>query len=190
MKFDAKNASVEELVNRYHFKIHAEYRDGKYVLTDRIYTHNAPIIMKDDAHEIIKERKDEIYAYLLDIHNAEIKAEEERQEKIKAIEGLKELEFAREDIAAWHEEFAKSFDHVGGLGVRPRPNHDLKALAEKYPRASAYLKAESWSYAANYEKAAAGKKALERIINGEDYALALSNMEAEWSKACESHIWD
>ena len=190
MIFDAKNATVEELIERYNISLQTEFQNGKLVLTGKIYTPCGQKVEADNATGVLKERKAAIYAYLLDLHDAKIKAAEERQAKIDAIEGLKELRAARADIASWNEEFEKSFDNVGGLGVRPRPVYDMKALEEKYPRASAYLKADSWSDASNFEKASAGKKALERIINGEDHALVLLDMQEEWSKACESHLWD
>lgn len=44
--------------------------------------------------------------------------------------------------------------------------------------------------AANYAKSSAGRTALEKIINGEDYAQAIADMEAEWSAYCDAHIWD
>ena len=151
MIFDAKNATVEELIERYNISLQTEFQNGKLVLTGKIYTPCGQKVEADNATGVLKERKAAIYAYLLDLRDAKIKAAEERQAKIDAIEG---------------------------------------ALEEKYPRASAYLKADSWSDASNFEKASAGKKALERIINGEDHALVLLDMQEEWSKACESHLWD
>ncbi len=62
----------------------------------------------------------------------------------------------------------------------PRPAHDIPAMLAKYPRAAAYLKAEAWARGAHYAKVAAGKAALEKIIQGEDFAAALAEMEAAW----------
>lgn len=190
MKFDAKNASIEALIKRYDIGLKTEYKGGKEVLTGVIYALETRKLKGDDAMEVVRERKSEIYEYLVNRRNAENKAAEERQAKIDAIEGLKELKAARADIASWHEEFEKSFNDVGGLGVRAKPNCDLKAMSEKYQRAAAYIKADAWSYAANFEKAAAGRKAKERIINGEEPDLVLREMEEEWDEACRSHIWD
>ena len=60
----------------------------------------------------------------------------------------------------------------------------------KYPRAKAYLEASAYANAEHYVKAAAGGKALEAIINGEDYAEAIAVMEADWSKYTQGHMWD
>lgn len=190
MKFDAQNASIAALIKRYDIGLKTESKNGKEVLTGAIYALATRKLKSDNAMEIIRARKPEIYNYLVDRRNAEIKAAEERQAKIDAIEGLKELKAARADLASWHKEFEKSFDDVGGLGVRSKPNYDLKAMSEKYPRAAAYIKADAWAYAANFEKASAGRKAKERIINGEEPALVLREMEEEWDEACRSHIWD
>ena len=85
-----------------------------------------------------------------------------------------------------------SFDgeNGGGVGVRPKPKYDMDSLHAKYPRAKAYLNAQDFAASANDAKAAAGRKALEAIINGEDYARAVSTMEAEWKSHVASHIWD
>lgn len=77
-----------------------------------------------------------------------------------------------------------------GLGVRPRPQYDMDALHKAYPRAAAYLEAESMANASHYAKAAAGQRALERIINGEDAAAALSDARAEWGAHAAEHMWD
>ena len=82
------------------------------------------------------------------------------------------------------------FADVGGLGVRPRPQYDFDALYAKYPRAAAYLKADGMALAEHDVKAAAGRKARERIINGEDGSEALADAEAEWAAYCAEHIWD
>lgn len=107
-----------------------------------------------------------------------------------AIPGLAEIQAARDDVDKWRSEFERSFADVGGLGVRPRPQYDFDALYAKYPRAAAYLKADGMALAAHDVKAAAGRKARERIINGEDGSEALADAEAEWAAYCAEHIWD
>ena len=44
--------------------------------------------------------------------------------------------------------------------------------------------------ASHYAKAAAGQRALERIINGEDADAALSDARAEWGAHAVDHMWD
>ena len=71
-----------------------------------------------------------------------------------------------------------------------KPVVDAKAIAEQYPAAVAYLKAESYEYASHYAKAGAGRRAKQAIADGADYTEALVQMEAEWSAHCAEHIWD
>ena len=42
----------------------------------------------------------------------------------------------------------------------------------------------------NIAKSEAGQKALDAIINGDDYNAAIVTMEAEWSEYCTKHLWD
>ena len=109
---------------------------------------------------------------------------------VNAIEGLKEIRDAEHDIENWHYEFNKSFENVGGLGVRPKPNYNFSEMYAKYPRAAAYIKADEYRNASNYRKSAIGQNALNKIVNGEDYVLVIENMEREWSEYCVEHIFD
>lgn len=106
-----------------------------------------------------------------------------------AIPGLKELEVAKAEQAAYREAFARAVD--SGDGIYPaKPKSDPAELSAKYPMAAAMLRAESYSRAANYRKASAGRKAVERILDGEDWEKAISDMEAEWQEAVSEHMWD
>ena len=51
-------------------------------------------------------------------------------------------------------------------------------------------KAEAYERAENYVKSAAGNKAKERIINGEDPATVLAEMETEWAEYCARRVMD
>lgn len=140
----------------------------------------------------IKAAKPEIVAALLAQREACLRAEQERQSKIDAIPGLREIKAARADLVNWKLEFDASFDgeNGGGVGVRPKPKYDMDTLQAKYPRAKAYLDAQDFAASENAAKSAAGQKALEAIINGDDYALAISAMEAAWKDHVADHLWD
>ena len=161
---------------------------GKRILTGRLFVANAQKANRDNMVEVIRFQKDEIAEILIgEYKNAEKKAAE-REQKIKEIPGLAEIRKAVADIDKWHREFNKSFERgCGGLGVRPKPKYDLESMKKQYPRAAAYLYAEGYSFAANYAKAAAGRKALEKIIDGDDPEIAIKEMENEW--ATEAHRW-
>lgn len=121
------------------------------------------LMKKENAAELIRTHKDEIFQYLSKQLDEEQQIKAERRKKIDGIEGLKILKDAIRDIENWHYEFEKSFDDVGGLGVRPYPEYDIAALKKQYPRAAAYLQAESWEYMPHYMRSTAGIKAKERI---------------------------
>ena len=179
-----------ELINRYTIRLNIEYRNGKRTPTGKLYIADGLLARENGDWEKIVSAKEEIKAILLLKFEEEQRAAEEREAKINAIPGLKEIQAAKTDLQNWHYEFEDSFKDVGGMGVRPKPQYDFEALYKKYPRAYAFLKAEAYSRAANYAKAAAGKKALERIINGEECDAVLSEMESEWSAYCNEHVWD
>lgn len=137
----------------------------------------------------VKAHKPEIMAFLLNREEMEKKAVEERQAKIDAIEGLKEIEAAKEAVLNWRQKFNKAMED--GDGILPcKPDVDLEALYAKFPRAAAYRKAEAGSLASHYTKASVYKEALERIINGEDYEKALADADTEWKEYLVEHIWD
>lgn len=140
----------------------------------------------------IKAAKPEIVAALLAQREAGLRAEQERRAKIDAIPGLREIEAARADLVNWKLEFDASFDseNGGGVGVRPKPKYDMDAMYAQYPRAKAYLDAQAFAASENDAKSAAGMKALETIINGENYEQAIDTMNSEWAAYCESHLWD
>lgn len=106
-----------------------------------------------------------------------------------AIPGLKELEVAKAEQAAYREAFARAVD--SGDGIYPaKPKSDPAELSARYPMAAAILRAESYSRATNYHKASAGRKAVERILDGEDWEKVIGDMEADWNEEANKHMWD
>ena len=53
----------------------------------------------------------------------------------------------------------------------------------QFPRAAAWMKADSYEMARHNEKSSAGRRAKARIENGEDAATVLADMKTEWSAA-------
>lgn len=134
---------------------------------------------------VIKER-------LIAEHDSKVKAAAERKAKIDAIDGLTEIYTAINDELRYRREFNAMMDDEDNDGACPpkRPAVNVADLEAKYPRAAAYVKAEDYSLSSNHAKSSAGQKALEKIINGDDYATALNEMEDEWSAYCDAHMWD
>jgi hypothetical protein len=126
---------------------------------------------------------------------AEIKAIEnekaEREAKIQAIEGLKELKAAIAQEQYEYEQRQKRWESESLSSIIPqKPIVSVAELKKRFPRAAAYVKAENWTLSNNSGKRQAGKKALERIINGEYHEQVLADMEAEWNAYTKQHIWD
>ena len=132
-----------ELIKRYRIRLNIEYRDGKLTPTGRLYVADGANAKRYGDWEKIVSAKEEIKAILLREFEKEQQAAEEREAKINAIPGLKEIQAAKTDLQNWHYEFEDSFKDVGGMGVRLKPQYDFEALYKKYPRASAYLKSGS-----------------------------------------------
>ena len=150
---------------------------------------------RDKAVKLLKAHPaemQEIKAALMaeEAEEAEERETAERRRNFRAaIPGLKELEAAKEEQAAYREAFSRAI--YSGDGIYPhKPKSDPAELSAQYPMAAAILRAESYSHAANYHKASAGSKAVERILDGEDWEKAVSDMEAEWKEAVSEHMWD
>lgn len=183
MKKDINEMTVAELIDRYTIGL---FKDGKIW---------AQGVKKGDmdAMKVIKARKPEIMAELVAREEAKERAWAEWKAKVDAIEGLTEIREAQDKLEQWHMDFAASFEGpeaCGGFGVGPRPNVDIDALKARYPRAAAYLQAQSWRNSSNYEKAEAGRVAEEKIVAGEDFAAAIAEMEQRWSDFCTGKAWD
>lgn len=131
----------------------------------------------------------EIKAALM-AEEAEERETVERRRAFRAtIPGLAEIEAADEAFFAYRRAFARAMDSGDGVYPKP-PKENTDELRERYPMAAAMLRAESYSRAVNYRKASAGRKAVERILDGEDWGKAISDMEAEWDAATIEHMWD
>lgn len=130
----------------------------------------------------------EIKAAILAIKAEQDAAFAEYERKLNAIEGLKEMNTLANAWDAYAVRRERAMDN--GAQWPTAPKTEMSELAAKFPRAAAYRKANAWSMASNYIKAGCGRRATEQVLNGEDYAAALADMDREWSDYCEAHIND
>lgn len=181
--------TIEEFVRALNVRRTGEDKIGCYT----------PKCGKDEIVAYMRSNKPAILQYLLEQEAAQARAEQEaakaraeREAKVQAIPGLAEIEHARADLAAWHEEWEASFEGEGGggIGVRPKPKYDLKSMYDQYPKAVAYINAREYSRSENIVKARAGEVAVQKILAGEDYNAAITEMKAAWTKYCMDHAWD
>lgn len=147
---------------------------------------------RDKAIKLVKAHPaemQEIKAALMDEEAEERETAERRRNFRDAIPGLKELEAAKAEQATYREAFARAVD--SGDGIYPtKPKSDPEKLSARYPAAAAILRAESYSCASNDRKASAGRKAVERILDGEDWKKVINDMETEWHEATSERMWD
>lgn len=141
----------------------------------------------DQYGEWVKSHKELLIAEIKAIENEKA----EREAKIQAIEGLKELKAAIAQEQYEYEQRQKRWESESLSSILPKPPQvDVEELKTKYPKAWAYVKAENWTQSNNSGKRQAGKKALERIIAGENHEQVLADMEAEWSEYAKERMWD
>lgn len=182
---------IDKIIKKYKISQESRFEHGKINYTNRLRIDNIVQLEKDDALDEIKEKKEEILKYFADERNEKKRFQEERQQKIAAIEGLVEIKAAYKDMMDWQIEFNKSFNDVGGLGIRPKPEYDIDAMLEKYPVAAAFLEAEGQALKQNDELSIIGSQALEQIIyNPEKYAEIIDEMHKEIKTFVDKHLWD
>lgn len=96
----------------------------------------------------------------------------ERKKKVQGIEGLFDL------MAAY---VAKGIEELSDLVASTDLATAIAELEQKYPRAAVYLKAQRWSWSAEQKKSDLGKKAMNRILDGDDPAVVMEEMESSWT---------
>lgn len=188
MSIDYMSMPLAELVRRWSIR-----RD----ISDPSRLH--AVVPTQSCADILRARKPEILAYLAEqdvLRAAEMAREAQEaaayQAQLDGVEGLRELQTARSAWEQYYDDFraAMEDEYNDNPGALHKPEYDLAALNKRYPRATAYLRAEAWSFAAHDVKASAGARAQQAILRGEPYEAAIAAMEAEWSSYCDKHMWD
>lgn len=149
-------------------------------------------LTKDQKTKMIADltaAKPEILAILKGKDQAKKDAYQAKEKALAGIEGLTELKKAINAERAYHKEFNRRMEDEGLSSFSPNlPKVKSSDIAAQYPRAAAYVKADNWVMSGHYAKGSAGKKAVERILNGEDHTKVIAEMESEWSDYCNSVI--
>lgn len=105
---------------------------------------------------------------------------EDLRAKVNAIEGLAELRAATSAWVNYHQ--AKMQFEQGEREDVPAYNtRELRELEKKYPRAAAFLKAESWVKSTDIAKVRFGSKACSRIVAGDNPEKVIEYMEMAYS---------
>ena len=108
---------------------------------------------------------------------AEEKAEEQRL--LTNVPGLTELQAALADRSRYEAEFTEMMECESNDGARPpkAARADAAAIAEQYPRAALYVKAQAYSYASHWAKSKAGREAMEILASGGQIIDAQNKLE-------------
>lgn len=106
----------------------------------------------------------------------------------KNVKGYDELTKAIQTNNAEYEKFKRSIERGGRVYTPNKIN--ISELGKKYPRASSYIKAESFYYSPNPMKSTFGKEAMQDIRFGKSHIKAIAKMEEKWKKYVESKAAD
>lgn len=139
---------------------------------------------------MLKSAKPEIMEELKRREAEKVALESAEAEKIRNnIPGLEELKNIRNSWEIFYDKRSASIEN-SGFNYPTEPSMKLSVASSKYPVAAAYLKAQSYADASNFNKYSAGKKAVTAIENGEDYTKVIEEMESNWSKAAHASVWN
>lgn len=112
-------------------------------------------------------------------------AEEAANQLKMAVPGLDVLHDAIDHNNGEYHRYDRDIERadLDGL-VNPPDIIDIEPLKSQYPVAAAYIAAEKYYFSSHYAKSLAGKKAMERIKNGDDPQVVIAEMEEAWSSYC------
>lgn len=173
-----------ELVNKYNIILVHEMFNKKTRRYEKVENVvevlNIDSAKADGVIEEIKAKKDEIIEAIKAREEAKKKAKEDRKNRINSIEGLAEIKAAQSRIVGRALAFDYHMEKDGDFSFfdTSKEEYDFDAAYRKYPKASAYLKAEALSENKDEKLAEIGKKALEEIIYG-NWEKAVETMNAE-----------
>lgn len=169
-----------------HHIIEIEDSNGekKFILSWYSASYLKPVWEKNPIPEIRK-----VVSEVGDMWEEEIQRQKELESKI---EGLSEIRSALTELERDHDEFNRMMDDEfnDGVVLPARPKVDIEQLCLKYPRAAVYLRFRAWERSFDHIKSSIGKRAAERILQGEDHAKVFEESEAEMGKVRRRRAWD
>ena len=121
-------------------------------------------------------------------------AEEQRESEAaalrEAVPGIDELNAAINAQMDYSRKFNSMMEDENNDGVfAPKaPESNVDELMNKYPVAAAYVQAEGWSHASHHVKSVCGRRAMARIVNGENHEIVIAEMDAEFTEYCQNAV--
>ncbi len=173
---------IAEMVQKYDLQL--MYHDGKPMIRVGYVSR----MERDGARQMLVSAKEETVQYLREIEDAKKRAYEEKQAKIDAIPGLKEIKSAMDALDKYHEDFDRAYER--GDGIYPmRPKTNLDELLQKYPQARTYLQMEREANKMDPDLSRIGQKALDMVIDG-DWEGAIEYQKQTSDAWFKEHAWD
>lgn len=131
------------------------------------YPRTAVVLSKESSIAIRKKAKEDWDAKMAATRE---KVKEEKAKLETNVPGIGELQAAYAAEAEYRSAFAAAMEDEQNDGVRmpTPPTVNIEELEAKYPLAALYIKADNFSGAENYAKAAAGRKAKDILADGGD----------------------
>ncbi len=114
----------------------------------------------------------------------------EKEAFAKNVPGLSELKSAIEYDNNQRMIFNRSIDRGDLIIQGTTKSNTASAVAKKYPRASAYLTAQSFFHSSNSVKSSLGKEAMNKIASGKSVSATIKEMKKKWRKYTESKVYD
>ncbi len=173
-----------ELVNKYNIILVHEMFNKKTRRYEKVENVvevlNIDLAKEDGVIAELKARKAEIIDAIKAQAAAKKAAEEDRKNRINAIDGLAEIKAAQSRIFARSMKIDEVTNGDGDFSFvdTTKEEYDFEAAYQKYPKAAAYLKAEALSENRDEKLAKVGKKALDEILYG-DWEKAVEMMNSE-----------
>lgn len=132
------------------------------------------IIPRDVAERAIQQSKQERINYKANME--------------KNVKGYDEITRAIRTNENEYEKFKRSVER-GEVIHRPE-KINVDELRKRYPRASAYIEAEGYAYAANSHKSILGSEAMRKIRMGKSHTQAIKEMKKKWKEYADSKAFD
>ena len=171
---------IEKLINANNIKIY-DKDDTKITFYINPYD-KAP----EQTKNTIQSNKADILAYLYEQRDFE-KRKKAREKAFEELCGYKIICDVAKNWDYYKQDVDDSYDDDT---IYPRkPEITMSEICKKYPVGALYYEMKCWAeYAPNFSHSAAGERAVERMINGENPQTVYDEAQKEWAQAAEEAV--
>jgi len=152
-----------------------------------LYGENLRVVNAGNLVPEIKARKPEIIKYLQGVEAEKKEATRVYIEKLDKM-GVTEIHRVAAMWDKYRQDQKRAEESETYTATVAMPTIKTADVLSANPVGAAYVQAENYIMASNYMKSAAGRRAMEAIMDGKDYTEAIAQMEAEWTEAATKSI--